>query len=45
MKKVIYITRSFPVHSQTFIVNQVIAAINDGFEVGILTYHLNNFDE
>jgi len=45
MKKVIYITRSFPVHSQTFIVNQVIAAINEGFEVGVLTYHLNNFDE
>ena len=45
MKKVIYITRSFPVHSQTFIVNQIIAAINEGFEVGVLTYHLNNFDE
>ncbi|WP_138434667.1 glycosyltransferase [Winogradskyella algicola] len=45
MRKVTYITRSFPVHSQTFVVNQIVSTINKGYDVGVLTYKLKNFDK
>jgi len=45
MRKVTYITRSFPVHSQTFVVNQIISTINKGFNVGVLTYSLKSFNK
>lgn len=37
MKSVVYLTRSFPHKSETFIVNQIIAAITKGFDVRIMT--------
>ncbi|APY07550.1 hypothetical protein BWZ20_04225 [Winogradskyella sp. J14-2] len=39
MKSIIYLTKSFPHKSETFIVNQITAAIEKGFDVGILTYN------
>ncbi|WP_397362216.1 glycosyltransferase [Olleya sp. R77988] len=38
MKKVCFIVGQFPVVSQTFVVNQVVSAINNGLDVAIYTY-------
>ena len=45
MKIVAYITRAFPIHSQTFIVNQIISTKKAGYRVNVLTYNLNKFKE
>mgnify|MGYP000589667063 CR=1 FL=1 len=42
MKTVCFVVRSFPVVSQTFVVNQIIAAKKQGFKVKILTKNLND---
>jgi len=39
VKSVVYLTRSFPHKSETFIVNQIITGINKGYDVGIMTYN------
>jgi colanic acid/amylovoran biosynthesis glycosyltransferase len=39
MTQIVYLTRSFPHKSETFIVNQIVAAIAKGFRVKILTYN------
>lgn len=38
MQKVCFILGEFPVASQTFVVNQIVAAINNGFDVTIIAY-------